>query len=448
MSLRPTSTMGRLGLVYGLTFLVIAGLFFAGALEIVTRKNLEKADALLAGEVTELRDKIIELPVGDRVEVARALVATRTQTGKGQVRYALRQGDQVWGDTSIVVSPAMDRPSRTLRQGLSMTVVRQLTIAPDAQVVVARRVGNASSERDLALSAALGIVLAALSTLVVGPISGARLLKRVRSVNAACDAFGAGDFEARAKGAEARDEFGELSRSVNTMFVRIETLVASVRNVSDSLAHDLKTPLARVKDRLGSIQNQTSLVEAKAIAEAANRDIDDLLNAFNALLDLSELQAGVAPALHPLDLSQIATSVAGLYADLAHERGIAIELEAPSIFVLGNEPLLVRAAANLIDNALKYAPQSTRLSIATEERDNRAWLMVTDQGPGIPEALKARMFERFQRGDETLEAGHGLGLSLVQAVARLHGGDALLAPSPHPPGLRVQIWMPVDRADR
>ena len=440
--------MGRLGLIYGLTFLLIAGLFFAGALQIVSRKNIEKADALLVGEVAELRDKIMELPAAYRVEVARTLVATRTRAGKGQVRYALAQDSRVWGDRAIALLPPTARASTTLREGLSMVVVRRLEIGSGATLVVARRVGDASSERDLALAAGLGIVLAALSTLIVGPLTGARLLRRVQSVNAACDAFGDGDLQARAPGAEARDEFGELSRSVNAMFIRIETLVSSVRHVSDGIAHDLKTPLARVKDRLATIQTETSLVQAKAIADAANREIDDLLSAFNALLDLSELQAGVAPRLEPLDLADVATSVTALYADLAQEHGVTLDLQAVSIDILGNEPLLIRAAANLIDNALKYAPASTTLIVATERRDDRAWLTVTDRGPGIPAALHDRMFDRFQRGPEQREPGHGLGLALVRAVARLHGGDAALSASPAPPGLRVQIWIPTAPSSR
>lgn len=439
--------MGRLGLVHGLTFLLVAGLFFAGALQIVSRKNEEKADALLAADVADLRDKVMELPPVYRVDVARALVGARARRSKGQVRYALAQGGQVWGDRSIALAPGADRPSRTLREGLSVVVVRGLEIAPGATAFVARRVGDASSERDLALAAVLSILLAALSTLIVGPITSARLLKRVQNINRACEAFGAGDLQARAPDASTRDEFGELSRSVNSMFVRIQTLIDSVRGASDGIAHDLKTPLARVKDRLNDIQDQHSLSAAKQIAEAANREIDDLLDAFNALLDLSELQAGVAPGLAPMDLADVARSVAALYADMAQHRGVALVLEARPVEVLGNGPLLTRAAANLVDNALKYAPDSTSITVATEQLNGVARLTVTDQGPGIPEALRDRLFDRFQRGGERHRPGHGLGLALVRAVARLHGGDASLSPAPAGPGLEVLVWMPAAAPD-
>lgn len=423
---RARSALRRLSLAHGLTFLIVAGLFFAGALAITARKNQEKAEALLTADIADLRDKLMELPAEVRIEAARAIVGARANRSKGLVRYAVVQGDALQGDPTLLQASRPDRP-RLDGKGL---VARRLDIAPDAAVLVGRTVGQTSAERDVALAGLLGIVLAALGTLVVGPWVSARLVRRVRAVNAACEAFGAGDLGVRAPGSQTDDEFGELSRSVNAMFARIETLVAGVRGVSDRVAHDLRTPLARIKDRLSDIQDQSSLTEARQTAAQAARDIDHLLDAFNALLDLSELQAGVAPATAAVRLDQIVADVAALYEPVARDCNVVLVLKTTPLTIQGNTPLLTRALANLIDNALKHAPPGTDVIIEADVRDEQTIVSVKDHGPGVDEAQLDRLFDRFRRAPGSHGPGHGLGLALVQAVARLHGGDATLESPP------------------
>jgi signal transduction histidine kinase len=221
--------------------------------------------------------------------------------------------------------------------------------------------------------------------------------------------------------------------------------------VTDNVAHDLRTPLSRLRARLELAQLEPDLPDAQAATlEQAIAEIDRLLGVFNAILTIAAAETGRARAdFEPVDLSALVAEVAELYEPLAEEKGLTLELaNADPVSVSGSRQLLAQLASNLVENAVKYASPGGHVQVAAghDLASGRPLLSVADDGPGIPADQRDKVLERFVR----LEAhrgtpGHGLGLSLVAAVARLHDADLLLddhRPGMEHPGLRVSLRFP------
>jgi signal transduction histidine kinase len=287
------------------------------------------------------------------------------------------------------------------------------------------------------------LVWSGLVALVAGLIGGAvlsrNLLRRVEQVNRTAERVMAGNLSDRVPTLGTSDEFDQLAANLNLMLDQIERLMTGMREVTDNVAHDLRTPLARLRARL-----ELSLIGAAdpaAQAEAVRAAIDDadrLLATFNALLNIAEAESGARRnEAEPLDLAQTARAAAELYEPVAEEKGCALKLDVdPGIMIRGDRHLLSQAVANLLDNALKYGGGEVLLS--AHQADGRAALEVSDSGPGIPEAEREAVFDRFVRLEPSRSTpGNGLGLSLVRAVARLHNGTVALGDNR--PGLKVRL---------
>jgi signal transduction histidine kinase len=221
--------------------------------------------------------------------------------------------------------------------------------------------------------------------------------------------------------------------------------MAGMRAVSESIAHDLRSPISRLRSRIEvALMQPPDAGATRAVLEETVRDIDHVLAMFNALLTIAVAESG-APRerFADVDLAAIAADAVETYEPAAEEKGLLLALDAPGPVRLRGEPhLLAQALAHLLDNAVKYVPSPGRVAVRVAADGTRARLEVADDGPGLPEAFRARAFERFSRVEASRTTpGSGLGLSLVRAVARLHGGDVTLGDGR--PGLVVGIELPV-----
>jgi signal transduction histidine kinase len=278
-----------------------------------------------------------------------------------------------------------------------------------------------------------------------------RVLRRVDAMTETTRSIMAGDLGERLPVAGTGDEIDRLAENLNAMLERIEALMRGLKEVSDNIAHDLKTPLTRLRNRTEqALRTGKSEAEYRAALEATIEESDGLIATFNALLMIARAESGQAGDMREFDAAEIANDVGELYEPLAEEKGIALKIEASEAApVKGNRELVSQALANLVDNAIKYTEPADKAAngampeivVRALNAGDRILLTVSDGGPGIAEADRSRVVERFVRLEQSRsKPGSGLGLSLASAVARLHGGELTL--EDNHPGLKSIIALP------
>lgn len=291
--------------------------------------------------------------------------------------------------------------------------------------------------------------------IVLGLIGGffvsRRVLRRVDAMTETAQTIMAGDLAGRLPVAGTGDELDRLADHLNAMLERIEALMRGLKEVSDNIAHDLKTPLTRLRNRCEqALRGSPSDSNYRAALESTIVESDDLIRTFDALLMIARAESGQArDNMIDFDAAEVARDVGELYEPLADEKGLALKVDAAGTApVRGNRELVSQALVNLVDNAIKYTPPNGQFNGVGAEivikagRDGeRITLSVADRGPGIPAGERGRVVERFVRLEQSRsEPGSGLGLSLAAAVARLHGGELTL--EDNDPGLRSVIALP------
>jgi len=286
----------------------------------------------------------------------------------------------------------------------------------------------------------VGLVAAAL-VFATGQILSRVLVRRIAAVTRTSERIMAGDLAERVPISGSDDEFDRLARSLNDMLSRIEVLMTSMRMVTDSLAHDLKRPLTRLRSGLELAHRNAEPDSPNAeVLSQALVDVDAVLRTFNALLEIARADAGLEQThFATLDLGALVGDLADIYTPLLEQQGVGLDSAlASGCRIRGHRELLTQAIANVLENAARYAPAGSRLELALVDAGARVELSIADRGPGIPEAERTRVLERFVRLDDARSAdGAGLGLSLVAAVARLHGATLRLLDNA--PGLRVVL---------
>lgn len=280
--------------------------------------------------------------------------------------------------------------------------------------------------------------------LVGGLLVTRSTLRRIDAMGAASQQIMAGDLARRVPSNGSGDELDRLAASLNAMLDRIETLMTAVRQVSDNIAHDLRTPLNRLRTRAEvTLMSQSEPEAYRDALERTLQDADALLATFNALLDIARLEgaADTGPS-DIVDLADIVADVTELYDPVAEDAGITLVAAAePGVaMVVGDRRLLAQALANLIDNAIKYTPEGGVVSVDARNEGGVTLLSVADNGPGVPAAERAHIFDRFVRlAADRGKPGAGLGLSLVRAVAQIHNAD--ISADDAVPGLKVTLRM-------
>jgi signal transduction histidine kinase len=373
---------------------------------------------------------LVTTPVGERItgNVEAIPPGTLDRPGESEIEYARS-------------SEGVDTKSRALVRvfilpaGFRLLVGRDLEERERLGIVIRRAAG---------WSLALVFVLGCFASWFVAR----RVLKRIDGMSETAHAIMAGDLEGRLAITGTGDELDRLALNLNAMLDRIGELMAGMQQVTDNIAHDLKTPLTRLRNRAEeALRTAKSPDELRAALDGAIEEADNLIRVFNALLMIARLEAGrVSDEMTELDVSEIVSGLAELYEPLAEEAGLSLTGEVvPGLKIRGNRELIGQALNNLIDNALKYgAPDEGAegaVTVCARQAADRVELAVADRGPGIPEADRGRVFDRFVRLDASRsKPGFGLGLSLAAGVVRLHGGELRL--EDNAPGLRVVILLP------
>lgn len=285
---------------------------------------------------------------------------------------------------------------------------------------------------------ALGVTLAL--AFIGGLFMSSNVLRRVNEINSTSRQIMQGDLSQRISSSGTGDEFDELALNLNAMLDQIESLMRSIQHISDNIAHDLRTPLTRLRNRLEDLRRDTADQDEQIEIDACLDDADALLSTFSSLLRIARIESGTyETSLHPVDLSKSARDAFELYKAVADEKSIALGCDAPgAIEISGDRNLVFQALTNLLDNAIKYTPEGGAVNLTVAENPGNVVVTVSDSGPGIPADMRENVLQRFYRLDKSRsEPGAGLGLSLVQAIALRHKAKLLL--KDNNPGLRVEL---------
>lgn len=295
-----------------------------------------------------------------------------------------------------------------------------------------------------------GVLWIIILSVIVGVISARSVLRRVDAVSDTARKIMSGSMSERIPVTKRNDEFDGLATNLNAMLERIEQLMQGLKEVTDNVAHDLKTPLTRLRNKVeGALKDGTKPERQREALETTIEECDQLIRTFNALLLIARVEAGSpSSAFIDIDLAEVVADIVELYEPVAEDSGIIIstELAAPQKFS-GNRELIGQALVNLVENAIKYAKGAKNdpaITISLRTENATTIIEVADNGAGIPVEDRTRVLERFVRLEKSRsEPGSGLGLSLVAAVARLHKGEIEILDNG--PGALIRLSLPTQR---
>jgi signal transduction histidine kinase len=429
--------------------LLFLGLFGAASLILFGFLYWQTA-GYVAGGVDDWLTREMAARVSDPRELDRQITAHMVADPAGRRPFALfdADGHRIAGNPATLPSPlpGMDRVfDFTLPRGGEPVPFRGILhrMPPGDIFMVAQDMRDSREFRDLLLGAmaSAGLVVLILGLIGAG-IIGAGALGRIDGVTRAIERIVVGDLSERLPSGGTDGDLDRLIRVVNRMLDEIERLMHEVKGVTDDIAHDLRTPLTRLMAGLERARRRaTSADEYADAVDEAIVESKGILATFGALLRISEVEAGARRAgFMTVDLNTVAADVTDFYEPLAEHKGIALSLETDGVSaeMPGDPSLLFEAIGNLVDNAIKYTPSGGRVALRIFGGNDRLGIEVSDTGPGIPEAERGMALRRFHRLEKCRHTpGSGLGLSLVVAVARLHGLH--LAIEDASPGCRVTL---------
>jgi signal transduction histidine kinase len=428
------------------TMSLVSAAFYAGTVGVLSRNT----DAKLASLSSRLAGHFVR---GGRVDLA-AEIRKLLDDGIDQDTevYLLLGPDgrivagniAAWDNTAAPLGRLTDaRVIRYGRPSVSRLLPRRL--ADGSVLVVGRDMSDRRQIEALVWRALLAGGAAAMLLAICGAwLFRRRLERRIGAIRRAAAEIVAGDLSHRIPVSGVEDEFARLNRDINDMLERIQHLMDGVRNVSNAIAHDLRTPLGRIRSRLdGALRRDLGNGDLAETAGFAIQQIDDLIRMLDRLMQIAEAESGArGAAFAPVLIGPVIDDVIELYDAAAEAESITLRRAiAGHPMLLGDRNLLASAVANLVDNALKYAGAGATVEVSAAEAGDGVNIVVRDDGPGIPAAERARVVERFYRLDRSRGLpGNGLGLSIVTAIATLHRGKLTLDDAA--PGLAARIVLP------
>ncbi len=439
----------RFAALYFLAFAASA-LVLGGTVFLQARSDLEQqVQARVRTEVTFLQGEFQEGGLSRLI----ALVKQRSR-GAGSLDYLVQDASGAHLAGALPATTPLTPGWTTIRalrpQGDHDHPVPIRVLVTDLGDGVALAVGNdlgqLSELQEAIATAFLSTVgLAALLGIIGGALISRTFLRRVDAIGRTAEAIIGGDLTRRVPVRGTNDDLDRLAQTLNRMLDRIANLMESLRQVSSDVAHDLRTPLSRLYQRLEDAQvHARSMQDYQAAVEAALNEAEGLLATFSALLRIAQVE-GASPraGFTDVNLSAVAETVTDAYRLDADAAGHVLDTDiGPDVTIRGNRELLTQALANLVENALRHTPPGTRIEVRLAKRSGfGAVLTVRDNGPGVAEADLSRLTDRFYRGEGSRTTpGNGLGLTLVSAVADLHGATLTLAS--RNPGLQVELKFP------
>ena len=452
------ATAFRLTLVYLLVFALFAA-FLLGYFALNTRRLItEEITSTVDAEITGLAEQYNQGGIRRLVFV----IETRSRRpGSSLYLVTTPSGEGLAGNIGSLVPGVLAKPGwmetayRRLEDPETAehhALVRVLQLPGGFRLLVGRDLEERERLFDIIATAGRWSVAIVIILGVAGGVFvSKRVLNRVDAMTLTAQTIMAGDLSERLPIAGSGDELDRLASNLNAMLERIEALMRGLKEVSDNVAHDLRTPLTRLRNRAEeALRTSKDEPGYRSALEATIEESDGLIGTFNALLMIARAESGEAREnMSEFDAAEVAQDVSELYEPLADTKGLALRVEATPAPVKGNRELVSQALANLVDNAIKYAePQGhaangtpAEIVVTAGSEGDRIKLAVRDGGPGIPEADREHVIERFVRLERSrTKPGSGLGLSLAAAVARLHGGELKL--EDNDPGLKAVLDLP------
>jgi signal transduction histidine kinase len=446
------TTAFRLSLAYLAIFALFAGFmlfyvaFNAGAL--LREQNATTIDAEIKGLAEQYATGGLRRVVG--------VIDNRVrQPGAALYLMTAPAGEKIAGNIDGVPPAVLANPGEyeipyeavgDIEAHRRLALVRSLVLPGGFRLLVGRDLSDITRLQNVIWRAfGWSMLLVIALGVLAGFIVTKRVLSRIDSITETTRAIMEGDLAGRLALTGSNDEFDRLAENLNTMLDRIGDLMEGIRHVSNNIAHDLRTPLTRLRNnaeealRVGRSADDARNALIDVIGEA-----DGLIKIFNALLMIARAEAGqLREGMSVIDAAEIVREIVELYDPVAEDRGLVIQphIDAP-LPLYGSRELIGQAVANLIDNALKYGASSSEISVRAIRNDTEIVIEIADRGEGIPESDRTRVTERFVRLETSRsQPGSGLGLSLVAAIARLHRGTLELADN-HP-GLMARLMLPV-----
>ena len=454
------TTAFKLTLVYLVVFALFAafllGYFAWKSRSLVNEQITEMVDEEIAGLAEQYRQ-------GGIRRLVAAIDARARSPGSSLYLLTTHAGEGLAGNVGSLASGVLDNTewTETVYRRIEdqenvdrRALVRVFELPAGFRLLVGRDLEERQRLFDVVINAGRwSVAIVVVLGLAGGFFVTRRVLKRVDAMTETTQTIMRGDLAERLPIAGTGDELDRLAGNLNQMLERIEALMHGLKEVSDNSAHDLKTPLTRLRNRCEeALRTAGSEAEYRAALERTIDESDALIRTFNALLMIARAESGQArDDMAEFDAAEIARGVGELYEPLADEKGLVLKVDAPAAApVRGNRELVSQALANLVDNAIKYAAPARAtvnggadpaVVVKAMGDGDRILLTVSDAGPGIPEADRGRAVERFVRLEQSRSLpGSGLGLSLASAVARLHGGELTL--EDNRPGLKSTISLP------
>lgn len=445
----------RIALMYLLFFLFSTMILFVFIYYTSTRSVTEQLDEILLSD----RIAFIERFEFSGLNGLVRLVNSRVQSQGHDAAYSLISAEQEIIAGNLANWPIIPAPAGRLEFVLSPVSANSksatfrgdiLSLPEGHSLLIARSKLRISEAQNKLINTFIG---ATLITVILGLLGGyalsKRAVRRISNINRLCRTIVQGDITQRLNVLSVQDDLDDLSVNINTMLDKIESLMNEIVQVSDNIAHDMRTPLSHLRLKLETIQAQTSESNAgHTQLEQAITATDSIISTFNALLRISKIEAGKhAEKFVELDFSALITDVIELYSPLVEDKQQRLSIHAiDEAHIEGDRDLLFQAISNLLDNAIKYTPENGSIDISLSKANGKLTFSICDSGPGVPDIELSKLSRRYYRVDTSRSLpGNGLGLSLVEAIAKAHKAMLEFSNNKNQQGLCARIVFPQKR---